>query len=234
MMNLEEKKRESWRMFNRIARRYDLLNRLLSFKRDVAWRKKLIDHMPEGEAQAVVDLASGTADVLLELIKRRRDVRLAVGVDPALGMLAVGKKKANGTPIALVNGDAHHLGLKSESAQVMTMAFGIRNVADMSAAFREMRRVLAPGGRLLILEFSQPENRFMRAVYLVYLRNLMPLIGGVISGDAAAYRYLNKTVEDFPFGERFCELLRTAGFVDVGRTPLTFGVATIYSAQNPN
>ena len=232
-MNLEQKKRDSWRMFNRIARRYDLLNRLLSFKRDVAWRKRLIDQIPQGEATVVVDLASGTADVLLALINRHREVRAAVGVDPALGMLAVGRQKAHGTPIALVNGDAHHLGLKSNSAQVMTLAFGIRNVADMAAAFGEIRRVLTRGGRLLILEFSQPENRFMRAVYLVYLRHIMTLIGGMITGDAAAYRYLNRTVEEFPYGERFCELLQKAGFVDVGRTSLTFGVATIYSAQNP-
>ena len=113
----------------------------------------------------------------------------------------------------------------------MTIAFGIRNVPDVRAGLGEMRRVLRPGGRALILEFSIPANRVFRSFYLFYFRNVLPRIGGFISGDAAAYRYLNKTVETFPYGTAFCDLMREAGFTEVAAHPLTFGIATIYTGE---
>lgn len=238
MTDLLLKKRDSWKMFNRIADRYDLLNRLLSFKQDVVWRNLLIEQLATDKELVVADIATGTADVLLDLIKKRPNVRCAVGIDPARRMLTIGRQKNLKQPgtaaISFINGDAQQLGVKGKSVDAITMAFGIRNVPDMMAAFREMSRVLTVGGRLLILEFSLPGNRFIRAVYLCYFRFLLPMIGGLISGDAAAYRYLNRTVENFPYGEKFCVLLKSAGFEQVQAMPLTFGVATIYSALNPN
>jgi demethylmenaquinone methyltransferase / 2-methoxy-6-polyprenyl-1,4-benzoquinol methylase len=238
MTDLLLKKHDSWKMFNRIANRYDLLNRLLSFGRDVCWRNLLTEQILADEEMVVVDLATGTGDVLLDLMKKKHKIRCAVGIDPAWRMLAIGRqkslKKEITPPISFINGDGQQLGIKGKSVDAITMAFGIRNVPDLPAAFREMHRVLTGGGRLLILEFSLPGNRFIRAVYLLYFRFLLPVIGGLISGDAHAYRYLNRTVENFPHGREFCDILKSAGFEQVQARPLTFGVATIYSASNPN
>ena len=238
MTDLLLKKHDSWKMFNRIANRYDLLNRLLSFGRDVAWRNLLTEQLPADKKMVVIDLATGTGDVLFDLLKKRSNIRYAVGIDPAWRMLTIGRQKSLKQPgaalISFINGDAQQLGIKGKSVDAVTMAFGIRNVPDVTAAVREMRRVLIGNGRLLILEFSLPGNRFIRAVYLIYFRFVLPMIGGLISGDAAAYRYLNRTVETFPYGEKFSDILKSAGFAQVQAMPLTFGVATIYSAYNPS
>jgi demethylmenaquinone methyltransferase / 2-methoxy-6-polyprenyl-1,4-benzoquinol methylase len=232
------KKQDSWKMFNRIANRYDLLNRLLSFRRDIVWRNLLTEQIPVDKSMVVLDLATGTGDVLFDLLKKRSNIRCAVGIDPARRMLTIGQEKslkqATTTPIFFINGDAQQIGIKSNSVDAVTMAFGIRNVPDVAAAVREMRRVLTGNGRLLILEFSLPGNRFIRAVYLFYFRFVLPMIGGILSGDAAAYRYLNRSVENFPYGEKFSDILKSAGFEQVQAMPLTFGVATIYSAYNPS
>lgn len=222
---------ESWRMFDRIAQRYDFLNRMLSFRRDVVWRRRLAKRLPEGDKLRVLDLATGTGDVLAGLFRETGRMQFGLGVDKSANMLANGRKKvAEASPdcLALVRGDAVSLGLRSEAFDAVTIAFGIRNVPDVEAALRDMRRVLRPGGRALILEFSLPANPVFRALYLTYFRNVLPRIGGWVSGDAAAYRYLNETVERFPYGEDFCELMRGAGFHDVQHETLTFGIATLY------
>lgn len=228
----ETPKRSVWSMFDRIAHRYDLLNRLLSFGRDIAWRKEIARNLPPGNALRVLDLATGTADVLLELGRQPGRIALGVGVDPSSGMLAFGRKKLAESGFsgirALVRGDAARLGFQSEVFDAITIAFGIRNVDDPVAGLREMCRVLKPGGRALVLEFSLPGNRIFRLIYLLYFRHILPRIGGLISGDAAAYRYLNKTVEVFPYGEAFCRLMREAGFAEAEARPLTFGIATLY------
>lgn len=222
-------------MFDRIAHRYDLLNRLLSFGRDVAWRKQIARHLPPGTALRVLDLATGTADVLLENSRRTGRIAWGVGVDPSAGMLSFGRKKLRESALsgkhALVRGDAAQLGLQSEIFDAVTIAFGIRNVDDPSAGLREMCRVLKPGGRALVLEFSLPANALFRGVYLFYFRHVLPRIGGIISGDPAAYRYLNKTVEAFPYGDAFCRLMREAGFAQAEALPLTFGIATLYIGE---
>ncbi len=229
------KKTESWLMFNRISRRYDLLNRLLSGRRDVAWRRKCARLLPRRAGLRVLDLATGTADLLLALLKERPDIR-PVGLDPAINMLRLGRQKRCRKKVAVsfINGDAQRAPLKAGSFDVITMAFGIRNVANIETAFREMHRLLAQDGWLLILEFSLPTNRAIRAFYLFYFRRILPFIGGLISGDRQAYRYLNRTVEDFPYGEAFCQKLADAGFTNTRALPLTFGIASIYSAEKRN
>ena len=217
-------------MFDRIAHRYDLLNRLLSFGRDVAWRKAMVRHLPEGRELRVLDLATGTADVLLALHVTER-VRFGVGLDLSGGMLQFAQKKTAGKPLALVQGDGTRLGLREGTFDVVSIAFGIRNVVDVDAGLREMRRMLAPGGRALILEFSLPENRLFRALYLGYFRHVLPRIGGLLSGDSHAYRYLNQTVETFPYGVEFQNLMRAAGFSEVRALPLTMGIATLYVGE---
>jgi demethylmenaquinone methyltransferase/2-methoxy-6-polyprenyl-1,4-benzoquinol methylase len=224
-------------MFDRIARRYDLLNRLLSFRRDVGWRRRLVRHLPQRPGQHVVDLATGTGDVLMALLKTRGRVHCAFGIDPAGRMLGLARDKlaARGLMdrVRLVQGDAVHLALRDNGCDAATMAFGIRNVPDVAATLGEIRRVLKPGGRILILEFSLPENEAVRAIYLLYLRHIVPRIGGLISGDAAAYRYLNDSVEEFPDGKDFCAALRDAGFERVRSTPLTLGIAALYEGRKP-
>ncbi len=227
--SLKSRKEHSRHLFNRIAGRYDLLNRLLSFRRDVGWRRAMVGRIPPHSH--VLDLACGTGDVLLEL-RRRPDAGFAVGLDPAINMLGIAQRKGRALNLPLVGGDGLRLPFRSRSFDAVTIAFGIRNIADLEAAFSEMRRVLKVGGRLLILEFSQPEKRFLRAAYLGYLRFLLPLIGGLVSGEPDAYRYLDVTVETFPYGDSFCLMLRSAGFEEVQRQPLTFGAATLYSAVN--
>lgn len=224
-----------WRMFDRIAHRYDLLNRLLSMRQDVAWRKRLARLLPEREDLRVLDLATGTGDVLLALRAGCPRVRAGVGMDMAGKMLALGKEKfedrGQASALHLVRGDAMRIAAADASFDVVTISFGIRNVLDVDAALREMRRVLRPGGRVLVLEFSLPANALLRWVYLVYFRNVLPRIGGLVSGDSYAYRYLNQTVETFPYGEAFCELMRNAGFMRVTTHMLTFGIATIYQGD---
>jgi len=236
MGELDDKKTTSWQMFNRISQRYDLLNRLLSARRDVAWRKKCARMLPKQPGLRVLDLATGTADLLLALLQERPDIVLAAGLDPAMEMLKIGKDKCDtkNAAVSLVNGDAQHLSLKTGSIDVMTMAFGIRNVANIEKAFAEMHRVLADHGRLLILEFSLPTNWLIRRIYLLYFRRVLPVIGGLLSGDRQAYSYLNRTVEDFPYGEAFCQKLTDAGFLQTSALPLTFGIASIYSAEKRN
>lgn len=219
-------------MFDRIAPRYDLLNRLLSFRRDVAWRRAMIRALPQRDSLRVLDLATGTADVLLAMCRSGRRIERAVGVDKSAGMLSLGKQKASNLSAAdFVHGDAQALSFADASFDAITIAFGIRNVPDVPAALREMRRTLRPGGRALILEFSTPANPLFRAIYFLYFRHVLPRIGALVSGDAQAYRYLNESAEAFPSGDAFVALMRDAGLCQVTARPLTFGIATLYTGD---
>jgi demethylmenaquinone methyltransferase / 2-methoxy-6-polyprenyl-1,4-benzoquinol methylase len=224
-------KANSWRMFDRIARRYDLLNRLLSFRQDVRWRRRLVAHLPARNDLCLLDLATGTGDVLVEALRRPGRVGHAVGMDMAGAMLSVGQGKGLGKTADLVRADATRIPAASNSFDAVTIAFGIRNVDDVGKALREMRRVLKPGGRALVLEFSLPRWRILRAPYLFYFRHVLPRLGAAISGDGQAYRYLNETAEAFPYGQAFRDLMTEAGFANVTEAPLTFGIATIYQGE---
>lgn len=234
----EPSRSEVWRMFDRIAPRYDLLNRVLSFGRDVTWRKRMARHLPAGRPLEVLDLATGTADQLLFLLDAGADVRAGMGMDMAEQMLDRGRGKIAqrglGERLTLRTGDATSIPAPADSFDVVTISFGIRNVVDVGQALREMARVLRPGGRALILEFSLPANRLVRGGHLFYLRRVLPRIGGWVSGDPRAYRYLNQTIETFPYGPAFSRLMRDAGFVDCQAHPLTLGVASIYQGDKPH
>jgi demethylmenaquinone methyltransferase/2-methoxy-6-polyprenyl-1,4-benzoquinol methylase len=230
-------RKEVWKMFDRIAHRYDVLNRSLSFGRDVAWRKRLRRHLPKDREIVLVDLATGTADQILFLMDGGAKITRALGYDLSEEMLALGRekiaKKQMGDVISLHTGDAMKSPQADNSADVITISFGIRNVEDVPTALADMRRALIPGGKLLILECSLPENKLIRKGYLFYFRKILPRLGGWVSGDSYAYNYLNKTVETFPCGEAFCALMRDAGFEAVQAEPMTFGVATLYSGVKP-
>ncbi|MBU8933627.1 MAG: bifunctional demethylmenaquinone methyltransferase/2-methoxy-6-polyprenyl-1,4-benzoquinol methylase UbiE [candidate division Zixibacteria bacterium] len=225
-------------MFDRIAPRYDLLNRLLSGRRDVVWRRRLAAVLPTKPNLDILDLATGTGDVILTILNRRDNISHVVGLDPAGEMLSLAQKKicdaGQDNRTSLVRGDALFLPFPDGCFDAVTIAFGIRNVPDVPKALSEMQRVLKPGGKAVILEFSLPPNWLVRNIYLVYFRHILPRLGGIISGDAGAYRYLDATVETFPFGEEFRLLMRTAGFNQTVAMPLTFGVATLYTGMRDN
>jgi demethylmenaquinone methyltransferase/2-methoxy-6-polyprenyl-1,4-benzoquinol methylase len=220
-----------WEMFDRIARRYDLLNHLLSVNRDRRWRHLVAQQLAPNNDQRVLDLATGTADQLLALCDSGR-VKSGVGIDLADKMLAIGRKKIAARHLSgkltLQRGDAEKIPFDDASFDAVTIAFGIRNMTDVPGTLREMRRVLCEDGRVLILEFSWPRNPVIRSGHQFYLRYVLPRIGSAISGDSAAYRYLDRTMESFPHGDAFCRLLGDAGFKSIQALPLTFGIATIY------
>ena len=226
-----------WKMFNRISPRYDLLNRLLSFGRDVSWRKKMARYLPAGDQLHVLDVATGTADVILSLFRHNPRVFRAVGVDMAERMLEIGRQKIYEhyleKVVELQRADATRLPFPDNLFDAVTIAFGIRNLSDVVKGLREMWRVVKPGGRVLILEFSLPARKWIRQLYLLYFRHVLPRVGGWLSGDSYAYRYLNETVENFPYGESFCQLLEEVHFQNIRMKPLTFGVATLYYGEKP-
>ena len=233
-MSIQDKtKSTSWQMFNRIAKTYDSVNRLLSFGLDVGWRKKVGLLLPKKEQVALLDLATGTADQVLLLCKEHpKKISEAIGMDLSEGMLEKGREKVDQQKlqniIRLQTGDAVNIPTENGRFDAITISFGIRNVPDVPASLREMHRVLRPEGKTLILEFSMPKNPIVRFGHLFYLRYVLPLVGGLISGDYEAYRYLNTSIEAFPYGESFCSLMREAGFSTVRQHPVTFGIATIY------
>jgi demethylmenaquinone methyltransferase/2-methoxy-6-polyprenyl-1,4-benzoquinol methylase len=225
-------------MFDRIAPVYDILNHLLSFGRDFSWRRRLADSVVKDKKLRVLDLATGTGDVLISLLKRNSNVTEAVGLDISEDMLALCRRKITrrklSDRIKLICANALATGLDDESFDAVTIGFGIRNTPDAFKTLTEIRRSLKKGGTALILEFSMPANRILRGLYLFYLRFFVPLIGRLLSGDNHAYRYLDTSIENFHRPDDFRRLMQKAGFSNVDATPLTFGVACLYQGTRPN
>ena len=217
-------------MFSAIAPRYDLLNHLLSLNIDRRWRRRAIDALGWERAPGgtYVDLCAGTLDVAAALAQRAGFAGQIIGADFAEPMLRAGRSKVSGRNVAPVVADALDLPLGEGRAAGALVAFGIRNVADLDAGLREVHRVLASGGRFVILEFTTPHNAAVRAFYHFYFHRILPFIGGVVSGHRAAYRYLPASVAHFPAEEELAARLRAAGFADVRWTSLTFGIAAIH------
>jgi demethylmenaquinone methyltransferase / 2-methoxy-6-polyprenyl-1,4-benzoquinol methylase len=233
--NLVLPKSDSWKMFNAIAGRYDFLNRLLSLGQDVRWRRALKQFLPDNDGQTILDLATGTADVLIVLAKDNPKVERGFGVDPAVKMLEIGREKIKAqhleSRLMLQQGDAQALPFLDGTFDCVTISFGIRNIPDLRLALLEMYRVTKKGGRVLILEFSKPEDPLLKAGHWLYLQTIVPVVGFLFSGNFKAYTYLNQTIQTFPYGERFCKILKQMGFVDIHASPLMGGAATIYAAQ---
>jgi demethylmenaquinone methyltransferase/2-methoxy-6-polyprenyl-1,4-benzoquinol methylase len=217
-------------MFDRIAPRYDLLNRLLSAGTDVRWRRRAVDALALPAGSRVLDLCTGTGDLLIEAL-RRDTSRRGVGLDLSTSMLTRAEDKlaraGMGARAGLVAGDAQRLPARSGSFDGALVAFGIRNVGDPAAALSELSRVLRPGGRLVVLEFSTPRGLF-GLVFGAYSRHLLPRIGGWISGDRGAYAYLPASVARFATPAAFGALMEAAGFTAVRWQPLTGGIAHVF------
>jgi len=219
------------RIFSEIAPRYDLLNRLLSFGIDRWWRTRAIAALrwSRNPAGTYVDLCAGTLDVSAHLARRPAFSGTVVGADFAEPMLRAGAGKSPRSRVAPVVADALALPLRSNSAAGAIVAFGIRNLADLDAGLRETLRVLEPGARFVILEFSTPRLPVVRNVYRVYFHHVLPAIGRVVSRHPTAYRYLPESVDRFPEGAILAERMRTAGFTDVSWVSLSFGIAALHT-----
>ncbi|MDQ6689758.1 MAG: ubiquinone/menaquinone biosynthesis methyltransferase [Gemmatimonadota bacterium] len=229
-----EKRAYVKRIFSEIAPRYDLLNHVLSLNIDRRWRRKAIAKLNVGgnPAGTYLDLCAGTLDVSTALSMTAGFRGLVIGADFAEPMLKAGAGKV-GSKVAAVAADAVELPIGSRSLAGAIVAFGIRNVAGLDEALKEALRVLAPGARFVILEFSTPRARVLRSLYLFYFRHVLPLIGRVVSGHRTAYTYLPRSVANFPIEEELAERMMKAGFTGVTWTSLSFGVAAIHVGERP-
>jgi demethylmenaquinone methyltransferase / 2-methoxy-6-polyprenyl-1,4-benzoquinol methylase len=218
-------------MFDAIAPRYDLLNRVLSFGIDVWWRKRAVALLKEENPRRILDVATGTADLALEA-QQTLEPEKVVGVDISEEMLAFGRKKiaARGLSdrVVLRTGDAQKLPFSDNQFDAALVAFGVRNFEDLDAGLADMRRVLRPGGSLVVLEFSQPEVFPIKQLYEFYSRHILPRIGRTISQNEGAYQYLPDSVAAFPSGPDFLGRMRAVGYADLQWKPLTFGIASLY------
>ena len=230
-----EKRAYVKRIFSEIAPRYDLLNHVLSLNIDRRWRRKAIARLEVERDQAgrYLDLCAGTMDVAVEISRLPGFRGLVVGADFAEPMLKAGAGKISGSGITPVTADAVQLPIASGQLAGAIVAFGIRNVAGLDEALREALRILVPGGRFVILEFSTPRIRILRALYRLYFHHVLPLIGRLISGHRTAYQYLPRSVANFPVEEELASRMEAAGFAKVSWRSLSFGVAAIHVAERP-
>jgi len=218
------------RIFSEIAPRYDLLNHVLSANVDRGWRRRAIAALrwQERADGQYLDLCAGTMDVAAELAREPGFRGAVLAADFAEPMLRRGAEKARGLRVRAAVADALQLPLADAVANGVIVAFGVRNFADLDAGLREMHRVTAPGGRLVILEFTTPPVALVRGAYELYSHHVLPFIGRVVSGHRTAYRYFPKSVDNFPDAPALAERLRGAGFTDVGFSLLTFGIAAVH------
>lgn len=221
-------------MFDNIAPRYDLLNRLMSFGVDQGWRRRTVAALDLGRCQRVLDLATGTADLAIQVAEAGTGVEV-VGLDPSEGMLEIGRDKIQAAGLAervrLVQGDAEKLPFDDDSFDGVCMAFGIRNVPDRKRALSEMGRVTRTGGRIAILELSEPRRGLLAPFARFHVHTVVPWLGSLISG-AREYRYLQRSIAAFPPAEEFALLMREAGLEVLRVDKLTFGVCHLYVATS--
>ncbi len=220
-------------MFSAISGRYDLLNKILSFGCDRRWRRKAVESIPVRKGGIHLDLACGTGDVALEIVKQIEGATV-VGADISLPMVGKALEKVRvfgkGANISFLTCAGESLPFRECSFDSVSIAFGIRNVVERERALREMVRVLKEGGNCLVLEFSLPGNSFLKKGYLFYFTKLLPFFGGLLS-DKRAYRYLPDSVLDFPPREEFSRMMKSCGFSGVDTRKLTFGIVTLYVAE---
>jgi demethylmenaquinone methyltransferase/2-methoxy-6-polyprenyl-1,4-benzoquinol methylase len=227
----EGKKEKVKTMFNDIAPKYDLLNHVLSMGIDKLWRKKVRKQLAEIKPERILDIATGTGDLAIELA--RLNPKEIIGADIAVDMLKVGEKKIQKKGldkiIKLEQGDAENMKFETGYFDAVTVAFGVRNYENLLKGLKEMHRVLRPGGKVAILEFSKPSAFPVKNLYNFYFKNILPNIGKKVSKNDEAYTYLPESVQQFPEGRNFMKVMKEAGFTQISQERLTFGIATLYT-----
>lgn len=227
------KKAQVAQMFDNISKKYDFLNHFLSMGIDVGWRKKVVKIIGKQNPNSILDIATGTGDLAIMLADLK--VSEIVGLDLSEGMLAVGTEKVKAKHlskvIAMIQGDSENLPFEDNRFDAITVSFGVRNFENLTKGLSEILRVLKPQGKLVILEFSKPESFIMKHLYGFYSSVILPFLGKLISKDRSAYTYLPESVAAFPYGMAFNQILKNVGFNAIENQPVSFGIATIYSAS---
>lgn len=231
MYRLDNRNRAIAKMFSSIAPRYDLLNRLLSLGTDRRWRREAVGWTKPEKGGTHLDVATGTADVALEIFRQKGNGAWVAGVDLSCDMMRIGRTKASraglASRLAFVLAPGEALPFRDDAFDSASIAFGIRNVVHRDRGLREMCRVVKPGGRVVVLEFSQPESALFGTVYRFYFTRVLPRLGGLLS-RGSAYSYLPDSVQEFPPPREFAEMMREAGCDPVTFRPLTCGIVTLY------
>lgn len=229
----EGKKEQVAEMFNNISKKYDLLNHVLSLGIDITWRKKAIKMLKKDQPKLILDIATGTGDFAIEALALNPDK--VIGVDISEGMLAEGRKKLKKRKlddrIELQLGDSEKLLFEENKFDAVIVSFGVRNFETLEKGLSDMYRVLKPGGKTVIVEFSKPKKFPMKQAYNVYFKYILPQIGKVVSKDNAAYTYLPESVQAFPDGDDFLRILEKVGFKKTTCKLLTFGISSIYIGE---
>jgi len=225
------KKQQVANMFDKIAFRYDFLNHFLSAGIDVTWRKKAVKQLKSIHPQSVLDVATGTGDVAILTYKILHPKKIT-GIDISDGMLEIGRRKVEKLglekDIELLNGDSESIDFPDASFDAITVAFGVRNFENLEKGLKEMLRVLKPGGKLVVLEFSKPKQIAFKGIYDLYMKIVAPGIGKMVAKNKDAYQYLNESVQKFPEGKEFIEILNRAGYKNTYFQSLTLEICSIY------
>ena len=231
------KRQQVERMFDNISPYYDVLNRVLSLGIDRQWRRKAVSMLPAQLGLHVMDMATGTADLAVEIVRQRPDARVT-GIDVSADMLSRGRTKLEkmglDMAIELLRGASERIDFPDDTFDAATVAFGVRNFEDTVQGLAEMRRVIKPGGRLIVLEFSRIRTFPIKQAFNLYFGRVLPAIGRAWSSDPRAYSYLYESVQAFPDGKEFARLLESAGFEQPSWQALTLGICTVYTAQVPS
>ena len=227
------KKEQVAKMFDNISENYDGLNRVISFGIDVKWRKKVVAIVGKNNPKQILDIATGTGDLAIMLAQTNPDK--ITGLDISAGMLEVGKQKiakANlSDTIEMIVGDSENMPFADNTFDAITVSFGVRNFANLDKGLTEIKRVLKPGGTFVVLETSNPTKFPFKQGYKFHTNVILPIIGKLFSKDKVAYSYLSESANSFPFGKAFNNILKKNGFINANNKPVTFGVASIYTAS---
>jgi len=230
------KKEQVARMFDRIAFRYDFLNHFLSLGIDTLWRKRAIRELPSKRPLYVLDVATGTGDLALDAI-RKPDIKI-IGIDISSQMLKIADQKIDRKKLqdrfVVELGDSENLRFSENTFDAVMVSFGVRNFENLQKGLEEINRVLIPGGKLIVLEFSKPSSSPFKEIYNFYFEHILPFFGKKVSKDGEAYEYLQKSVVHFPDGSKFTDILTSIGFAHTNFVPLSLGICTLYTAIKTN
>jgi demethylmenaquinone methyltransferase/2-methoxy-6-polyprenyl-1,4-benzoquinol methylase len=228
------KKQQVAEMFDDIAYRYDFLNRFLSAGIDIRWRKKALGYLKPLQPKILLDVATGTADVAIMASALLKPDKI-IGIDISDGMLEIGRQKIKksglGNTIELLNGDSETINFENASFDAVTVAFGVRNFQNLEKGLSEIYRVLKPGGKLVVLEFSQPSSPVVKSFYNIYMKTVAPGMGKIFSKNKCAYEYLDESIKKFPEGEKFVQILDSVGYKNTESKKLSLGICSIYCGE---